>query len=142
MPVKLIFICALFATQNAFAQEDVWTSYFGIQSEKAPWAGFVRGIGLRHTGTSLLAEDNSIQTDKVASLTSIVVNHIKNKDIIIPVGGLGSARKQERVDAFIDEDDIRGFILHMGSIGLIDCSESRIRSSNSCYKKSNEESRS
>ena len=101
MPVKLIFICALFAMQNAFAQGDAWTSYFGVQSEKTAWAGLVRGVGLRHTGTSLLAEGSEIQTDKVASLTKIVVNQIKDKDIIIPVGGLGSARKQERVDAFM-----------------------------------------
>lgn len=98
-------LCACALLSNAFAADSGdWRDYFGNQSRAAPWAGLVRGIGLGTTGLGRLESDrrpHGRQPADIASLSTQVSGLAATHDVLLPVGGLDSARRQEIVDRYM-----------------------------------------
>lgn len=99
-------LCA--ATANSASPDDSagdWRAYFGNQSRAAPWAGLVRGIGLGATGLGQLDSDqrsNSRPKVDINSLSEKVSELTLTHDVLLPSGGLESARRQEIVDRYMN----------------------------------------
>ncbi len=91
--------------RNALPQDKVfpWTAYFGVQNRPTPWAGFVRGIGRSVTGMVLrpALPSEAIKTTEFGQFLGQVKKVIQTRDVLIPFGGPGSAKKQDEVDAFM-----------------------------------------
>ena len=101
------------AAGDASLSADPWVAYIGNQSRQAPWAGWVRGVGLRTTGLGLLepgAKDLSSIDAGLREFLDAAQKVLIKADVMAPVGGLNSARRQEVVDqymAFIEHDQAR-----------------------------------
>ncbi|MFQ5644815.1 MAG: hypothetical protein ACE5FQ_14115 [Thiogranum sp.] len=102
---SVILAMVVLASVSAEAAETVpWTAYFGDQTSAVSWSGFMRGVGLRSTGMSLAQEnDDSLQVldERLENIAGRVEGVIAERDVVLPVGGLVSGRRQEHVDTFM-----------------------------------------
>jgi hypothetical protein len=103
--ISLLLALALVVRGDVLAAEaPPVSSWLGNQSAEAPWAGFVRGVGLGATGTALYTGEHGealVDQECLEELATHVAGLIAERDVVLPVGGLGSARRQSRVDAFM-----------------------------------------
>jgi hypothetical protein len=102
--VLLIMLLCNASSYSAERKATPWTAYFGSQDRAAVWAYSVRGIGRGHTGLALRSTLKSPGGDEVSQLAMVektVRSLISNHQFIIPVGGLGSGRSEEKVNTFM-----------------------------------------
>ncbi len=81
-----------------------WTDYLGNQQRGAPWAGFLRGVGLMETGLGAVRDRIPARGEPMpdfALLRERVSAAIAEHDVVMPVGGLVSGRRQSHVDTFM-----------------------------------------
>ena len=82
-----------------------WTAYFSTQGTAADWADNARGVASSLTGNNGLEDvfDDALVDARVAELKDRVAEKIlaQNVSVIVPVGGLGSGRSQDVVNAFM-----------------------------------------
>ncbi len=100
----LIVLCVPIRTMAAGLGAP-WTSYFGAQDSRVPWAETVRGTGRGSTGLALLRGAGDLdmgQGSRFAALEKELVQLLGSRDVIIPVGGLLAARDQDQVNQYMD----------------------------------------
>lgn len=81
-----------------------WTHYVGSQDALSDWAGWVRGAGPTVTGVVGLTApvDPAVIEERLAALVDHVAPAAREHAVMLPVGGLESAREVEAVTAFFE----------------------------------------
>ncbi|GMT42522.1 MAG: hypothetical protein IEMM0002_0933 [bacterium] len=105
--IGLIFtVAAVFCSSpSAAGMSSPWTSYFSAQDLAVPWAKTIRGIGRKKTGASLMDASGRITANGWSVFTRVenkLVEVLKSRDVIVQIGGLRSARNQEKFSSFME----------------------------------------
>ena len=106
---KLFYSCFLLLTGinlNAQISQPTllpWTQYTGSHYNSVPaWGGWVREYVRNRTGVSLLDANNQPDSLGLDSLKNIMLGLDTNYDALQLVGGMGSARDQERLNDYME----------------------------------------
>ena len=77
-----------------------WQDYVSAQDEEVVWANTVRGVIRGKSGMAAL-QRSAGETYDFQPLLQSLATVTDTKDLILPVGGLGSGRRQDLVDNYI-----------------------------------------
>ena len=107
LPEFLVLIWSLSLCFHVHAQSDGgyfdWRAYVSNQDDPAEWAASVRGYGRKLTGLALVDPvTRTADPQCLSQLSGAVAQAPDLRRLILPVGGLRSARVQERVDVYRD----------------------------------------
>ena len=102
--VAILALTSLPGCNTSHAETPPWTAYFGTQDRVATWTNLVRGIGRGRTGIALsrLPLDSLADVPGFAFLLGEIEQVIATRDLIIPVGGLGSGITKARIDGYME----------------------------------------
>ncbi len=98
----------LLSTAACQAGDRPWIDFVGAQDRTPDWAGLVRGIGRGATGVNLVDKRTGAlmtpeESPKFQRFRQRAERALASgRTMIVPVGGLGSGRKSERVDPYMN----------------------------------------
>lgn len=103
LPLSVFFISSFFSA-GSYAGSHPWTAYFGTHYMDAEWAKSVRDpVGPAIAGFWPDSRQRHPELDKrFDELLSDLEHRLSRQDVVLGVGGLGSGRRSEEVDAFMD----------------------------------------
>jgi len=96
----IVFLAAVALCCPGILLSASWMDYVSTQDEQAAWASTVRGVIRGKTGIAVMQASASESYNFQPLLHSLAA--VKGtRDLILPVGGLGSGRRADVVDSYI-----------------------------------------
>jgi len=98
--ILILLLSMAVSAPCAEVPQATWEDYLSTQDGEAEWANTVRGMSRGNSGTGVLRVSTS-EAFNFQPLLQSVAQVTGTKDLILPVGGLGSGRRVDIVDNYM-----------------------------------------
>ncbi len=100
MRVTISLLVIMAVSFPGIVMSSSWNDYLSSQDDEVDWAKTVRGVARGETGLAVLKGSGS-ETYNFQPLLQSLATVTSTKDLIVPVGGLGSGRREDLVDNYM-----------------------------------------